>query len=410
MELTLLNHLLVALALGALIGLEREYARYKQRGHTYAGIRTFPLIALFGALSGYFGDVISVWILLLGLVVIGIVTILAYYAVSDKKHIGATTEVAGMLTFFIGLLAYRGELGLATILTVVITVILYTRSVLHHFAAKIHQKEMSATITFAVIAFVVLPFLPNDSYGPYGIFNPFLIWLVVLLVSGISFAGYLLLKWFGERGILLSGLFGGLVSSTVTTAHFAQRSHKEEHRYRALALGVLAANAVMFFRMLIEVFVINPSLGVTLVLPFTVLMAINALLAYVLWTRTKQTSGKLMLGSPFTLWPALKFALFFTIILGVVKGAEALFSLQGIYIVSLASGLANVDAITISLSQLAQNGSEQVARNGILLAALAGMLTKGGIVWLLGEKKFSWLVIQLLLVIMVLGMVVLYFM
>ena len=162
--------------------------------------------------------------------------------------------------------------------------------------------------------------------------------------------------------------------------------------------------------MMIEVFVINPDLGITLILPFAILIIINAIIAYALWVRTKPTSGKLMLGSPFTLWPALKFALFFTVILGVVKAAETLFPLQGIYIVSLVSGLANVDAITISLSQLAQNGSEQVARNGILLAAFAGMLAKGGIVWLLGEKKFSWLVIQLLLVIIVLGMVVLYFM
>ncbi len=409
-ELTLLNHFLVALALGALIGLEREYARYKQRGHTYAGIRTFPLIALFGALSGYFGDIISVWVVIVGLVITGIVSILAYYAVSDKKHIGATTEVAGMLTFFIGLLAYRGELGLATILTIIITVILYTRSVLHQFAAKIHQKEMSATLIFAVIAFVILPFLPNNSYGPYGLFNPFLIWLVVLLVSGISFAGYLLLKWFGEKGIMISGLFGGLISSTVTTVHFAQRSLKEEHRYRALALGVLAANAVMFFRIMMEVFAINRNLFVAVFIPLVLLIGVNGLIAYLLWTRTKPASGKLEVGSPFTLWPALKFALLFTVILAVVKAAEALFSRQGIYVVSILSGLANVDAITISLSQLAQNGtSELVARNGILLAAFASMLTKGGIVWLMGDKKFTWLVIQLLAVMIVVGMVLMYF-
>ncbi len=407
--LAFLNHFLVALALGALIGLEREYASYKHRGHTYAGIRTFPLIALFGALSGYFGDIITEWILIVGLIVMGIISILAYYAVSDKKHIGATTEVAGMLTFFIGLLAYQGELGLATVLAIIITVILYARSMLHHFAAKIHHKEMSATLTFAVFAFVILPFLPNQSYGPYGIFNPFLIWLVVLLVSGISFAGYLLLKWFGEKGIPLSGIFGGLVSSTVTTVNFAQRSQKEESRYKTLALGVIIANGVMFVRMLIEIFALNRSLFVTLLFPLGLLAIINGLFSYFLWKTTKNIGGKLTLGSPFTLWPALKFALMFTVVLALVKAAEVYFSLRGIYLVSFFSGLANVDAITISLSQLANEGTaEHIARNGIIIAALANILTKGGIAWLFGGKKFTWLVVGIFAVIVAVGLIVLY--
>ena len=199
-DLLLIKNILVALALGALIGLEREYARFRKRGHDYAGIRTFPLIALFGALSAYLGVLISPWILVAGIILIGILVIVAYFIITKKStvHFGATSEMAGFLTFFLGVLSYYGEINLAVILAVLITIILYARSILHRFAEKIKKEEMADTLKFAVIAFVILPLLPNKGYGPLEIFNPFVIWLMVVFISGISFAGYILMKWFGE--------------------------------------------------------------------------------------------------------------------------------------------------------------------------------------------------------------------
>ena len=223
-ELDIIKPFLIALALGALIGLEREYARYRKRGHHYAGIRTLPLIALFGALSAYLGDKINIWILILGIALTGILILMAYFSITRKKEVnfGATSELAGFLTFFIGMLTYYNELKLAVSLAVIITLVLYARSALHHFAQKIREKELSDTLKFAVIAFVILPFLPNESYGPYGLFNPYLFWLIVVFISGISFAGYVLLKWFGEKGLVLTGILAGLVSSTMATISFAE--------------------------------------------------------------------------------------------------------------------------------------------------------------------------------------------
>ena len=207
-ELVILKNILVALALGALIGLEREYARYKKRGHEYAGIRTFPLIALFGFLSAYFGDLYSVWILGIGILLIGLLVVIAYFLMNrrTRHYIGATTEVAGFIMFFIGALCYYDELALAAVITVVMAVILYARSMLHHFAKRMTPQELRDTIKFAVIALVILPFLPNKGYGPLELFNPFITWLMVVFISGISFIGYILMKWIGERGIAVTGL------------------------------------------------------------------------------------------------------------------------------------------------------------------------------------------------------------
>lgn len=410
-DISILQNFLVAIALGALIGLEREYARYKKRGHDYAGIRTFPLIALFGALSAYLGETISPWILVLGIILIGAMIVVSYFAVTvkAKKYLGATSEVAGFLTFFIGVISYYGELTLAIILAVIITIILYSRSVLHHFAEHIKKQELADTLKFAVIAFVILPFLPNKGYGPYQIFNPYIIWLMVVFISGISFAGYIMMKWFGERGIELSGILSGLVSSTATTSSFSSRSLKEKKIYKALALGVILANGVMFIRMLIIILVVNRNIINDVLLPLLLLILATAIFSFFVWRKSKRTKGKIELESPFTLTPALKFGLFFAVILALVKLAQIYLSSQGVYLVSFLSGFADVDAITISLSQLARNSiQETVARNGIILAALTNVAVKGGIAWFFGGRKFAKLVVTFFIVLVIIGLITMF--
>ncbi|PIZ51000.1 hypothetical protein COY27_05080 [Candidatus Woesearchaeota archaeon CG_4_10_14_0_2_um_filter_33_13] len=412
MDYSLLQNFALALGLGALIGLEREYARFQKRGHDYAGIRTFPLIAVFGALSAYLGELISPWILITGIILTGLLIVIAYFTITDKsrKYVGATSEMAGFLTFFIGVLCYHGQTTFAVILAVVITLILYARSFLHHFAEKMNKEEMADTLKFAVIALVILPLLPNKAYGPYEIFNPFVIWLMVVFISGISFAGYIFIKWFGERGITLAGIFGGLVSSTAVTTSFAQRSKKETTIFKALALGVILANTVMFVRILIEVFVINPKLFVMMLVPFSVLILISVIFSYILWIKAKNVKGKVELSSPFTLGPALKFGLFFAFILAVVKLADVYLSSKGVYLVSFISGFADVDAITVSLSQLAKTTLDMnTARNGIVIAALTNIAVKGGIVYWFGDrKKFAKIILSLYLALIVLGVTLIF--
>jgi uncharacterized membrane protein (DUF4010 family) len=408
METLIIQNFLIALALGALIGLEREYARYKKRGHEFAGIRTFPLIALFGALSAYLGELISPLILVVGIILIGALIVLAYFALAErvKQQMGATSEIAGFLTFFLGVMCYYGEIKFSIILAVIITTILYARSFLHHFAKKIKKQEMADTLKFAIIAFVILPLLPNKGYGPLEIFNPYVIWLMVVFISGIGFAGYIMMKWFGEKGITLAGILGGLVSSTAVTSSFAARSKKEKKIYRALVLGVVLANTIMFVRILIEVFVLNRDLFFYMLLPVSILIAVCAAFSYILWRKAKDAKGKVDLGSPFTLGPALKFGAFFAVILALVKVADVYLSSKGVYLVSIVSGLADVDAITVSLSQLANTTlSLETARNGIILAALTNVGVKGGIAYFFGDrKKFGKIIVSLYAVLIVLGL------
>lgn len=403
-ELALIGNFLLALALGALIGLEREYARYKKHTHDYAGIRTFPLIALFGALSAFFGQILNPWILIMGILLMGTLIIISYFVLAKRNYPGATSEVAGFLTFFLGVLAYFGEIQLSVLLTVIITTILYSRTVLHQFAHRLKKEEMRSTLVFAVIAFVILPFLPNKGYGPYELFNPFLTWLMVVLISGISFVGYILMKRFGAKGIEFTGILGGLASSTAVTSSFAERSKHHETLYKALALGVILANGVMFSRVLLEVLFVNQALFVSLLLPMLILSLVTALFSYFVWKKAKHISETIELHSPFTLKPALKFAGIFALVLAFLKLANAYFPSEGIYLVSFLSGLADADAIALSLSQLAGTTvSFDTARDGIILGVLANTATKGGLAYFFGEKKFRRMIIGFFTLLMVLG-------
>jgi len=411
-EFALIGNFLLALALGALIGLEREYARFRNRAHDYAGIRTFPLISLFGALCAFLGEAVNQWILVMGIFLIGLLIIVSYFVLSSgkKKFYGATSEVAGFLTFFIGVLSYLGEIQIAVILTIIIAIILYSRSVLHHFAEHLKKEELRSTLAFAVIAFVVLPFLPNKGYGPYELFNPFLTWLMVVLISGISFIGYILMRWFGQKGIQFSGILGGLASSTATTLSFTEHSKKNVNLYKPLALGVILANGVMFIRVLVEVLAVNQQLFVDLLLPVFILSAITALFCYYVSKKSKDISEKIELQSPFTLKPALKFAGIFALALAFLKLADIFLSSKGVYLVSFLSGLADADAIALSLAHLAGTSlSYETARQGVILGILGNIVTKVGIVCLLGEKRFRRMIFGFFAVLIAVGALLIIF-
>lgn len=403
-DAVIIQRFLLALALGALVGLEREYARHRKKGHQFAGIRTFPLIALFGALSAYFGEVLSPWILLMGMFLVGILIVVAYFRITDRTHVGATSEIAGFLVFLIGVLVYENELVLAVVLAIIITLILYARSILHRFAEHIKEQELSATLKFTVIAFLILPLLPNKEYGPLGIFNPFLIWLMVVFISGISLIGYILLKWVGEKGLVLTGLLGGLTSSTATIISFSEQSKQQKKHYRVLATGVIAANGMMMLRTIIVATVLNPALFPLLVIPVGILLLLTVLLGYITWSKTVFSTKKITLNSPFTVKPALQFGLLFAVIIALIKIVYYYFSSQGVYVLSFLSGVADMDAITISLAQISKESLlSTIAVKGILVATLTSIAVKGGIAYWTGERKFRNIVAGVFLVLIIVG-------
>ncbi len=404
-EFTFLQNFMIALALGALIGLEREYARYRKRGHDYAGIRTFPLISLFGALAAYFGEVISPWVLLGSMILMGVLIIISYFAdvETSRKYHGATSEVAGFITFFVGVLCYKGEFTFAAFIAIIMTIILYARSMLHNFAEHIKKKELADTLKFAVIAFIILPFLPDKGYGPYDIFNPYLVWVIVVFVSGISFAGYFLMKWFGEKGLTLTAVLGGIASSTVLTTSFSQRSKKEEGLFQVLALGVIIANGIMLLRVLFVLFFLNSEVYLKILIPFVVLAAILGVAGYILWKKIAPAkhnkSHHLELESPFTFLPALKFAIIFSSVLALTKLAGIYFANNGVYIISFISGFFDVDTVVISMAKLVGTTiTAEVASKGILLAVITNTLFKGGIAYTLGGKEFRKIVLAVFVI------------
>lgn len=410
-DFVLIQQFLISLALGALIGLEREYAHYRGKGQSYAGIRTYPLIALFGSLSAYLGESISPWLLVVGMLLVGGMILIAYFTINERvhKYVGATSEVAGFITFFIGILVYHDQVLLATIITITMTIILYARSILHNFARKMEKKELADTLKFVVIAFVILPFLPDTWYGPHAIFNPYLVWLMVVFISGISFTGYIMLKWFGEKGIVLAGFLGGIASSTATTLSFAERSRKEKKVFRALALGVILANVGMFGRIAVLLLAVNRPVFWKLFPVIAALVVITLVFSYYLWKKANKVNSKVKLASPFTLWPALKFGAFFAAIVVLTKLANVYFSTRGIYLVSFFSGFVDIDPVVLSLAQLAKTTiSEKVAQNGILIGMLTNILAKGGIAYWLGGRDFGKIVLSFSLILTIVGIGLLY--
>lgn len=408
-EIQLVIYFLVALAIGTLIGLEREYSRYKRGGRSFAGVRTFMFISLFGALAAYFGDLFHIGIFIAGFISLAGFVMVHYY-LSTRKHpawTGTTTYIASLITFLLGALSYYGKIRLAVLLAVIMTVLLYFKEFIHQFIKKMKAKELDATLKFAIVAFVILPFLPNVDYGPHGIFNPFIIWLMVVFVSGISFIGYVLMRWFGERGIELTGIFGGLASSTAVTLSFSQRS-KHTFEVNHLLIGVVLANAVMFIRVLIELLVLQRELFTSLLIPLLFLTAVSVGLAFLVGKKSWGRNEKVELSSPFTFLPALKVGALFALMIALVKFVNVYFQSKGIYAASFISGFMDVDPIVISLTQV-NSGSVplEVARNAILIAALTNMAGKGIIAFVLGGKEFGRKVLGVFAAIIVLGTVML---
>lgn len=242
MHIDIVLKFLIALAIGALIGIERE--RKQVNKNEFAGIRTFILIALFGILSAYINEIYSNFLVIsfLGLMVL----VCLSYMVSTRKtgDIGITTEVVALLTFILGALCYTDEgIRIAPIFAIIITALLAAKSYIHKFVRKISEKEMINTLKFLIIAFVILPLLPDQTMGPLDVFNPYQIWLVVVFISAISYAGYILMKLIGaERGLGLTGIVGGLVSSTAVTTAMASRVKESEFIIRAAVFAVIIAS------------------------------------------------------------------------------------------------------------------------------------------------------------------------
>jgi len=379
----------VALGLGMLIGLERERTRGEER--TFAGVRTFSLLALLGATSVYAGQQAGLpWIVGLVFLAVVVLVAVAYYVTARAGSIGVTTEVSALATFFIGSLCAWDQVGIAGAVAVAVMLLLALKGWLHNLAKRIEPADVEATLKFAIITLIVLPLVPNTNFGPEGleVINPYKTWLMVVLIAGLNFFGYILVKVVGrEHGLGINGLLGGLVSSTAVTLSFSQRSRTEPDLAPVLALAILLAWTVMFFRVVVEVGVVNIPLAKDLALGMLVMGVVSLVICYLLWRRGRSSEkAEVEIGhNPFELGDAIKFGALFAVVIFVAKAAQVYFGDTGLYLAGALAGLTDVDAIALSMANLAQQdpASSAAAARTIVIAVISNTMVKCGMaIWL----------------------------
>lgn len=381
----------ISLTIGILVGMQRQIATDREGEELPAGVRTFALVGIWGCAAAQVSDLMhSAAALGASMAILGAFLTAMYFAEAKKGFPGLTTAVSSLVTFLAGALAYHNQISLAGALGVVATLILSLKLELHTLARNLTQTDVFSTLKFAVLGVVILPLLPNRTYGlrPFDMLNPFEIGLFVVLISGVGFLGYVLAKALGaKRGIGIMGLIGGLVSSTAVTMGFTQRSRSEPALSGDLALAILASWVVMFTRTSVLVTALEPAVGRRLWVPLGAAMSMGALWCLYLYRRGNPTADveKTPYSNPFELGPAIRFGLLFVVILIVARGAQILFGDIGMYLSSFLGGMVDVDAISFSMTRLAGGGGSgggidpRTAGNGILLAALANTLLKGAV-------------------------------
>lgn len=416
-QLLFLQDLGFALLLGLLIGVEREKTGKNGQHFSIGGVRTMGLVSMLGYLAyALFYDDVLIFGLLTGAF---LALIISAYIVSSllEKKAGATTELAALFVFLIGVLVARGETLIATMIALTVLLLLFFKQSLHSFALNLKKEEFYDTIKFILVVFVIFPLLPNQTFGPLDVLNPYMIWFVVVLVSTISFASYVAIKAIGpKKGIGFSGFFGGLFSSTAVAMSFAQLSKHGKGLTDLFVFGILVASSSMFFRVLLEVSVLNPALTRHLLIPMASMGVTGFLISFYFWFRKKHESKKALAGtelhlhSPFQLSSALKFGVLFASMLFISKFVTIYFGSEALYLTAFFSGLIDVDAITVSMANLTKSQDVMMDQGitAITIAAMTNTLTKGGIVVLFGSREVGLKVILSMLLILGVGLLSLF--
>ncbi len=403
--LTLFQKFGIALVLGFLIGLERE----KEKAGGFAGVRTFSLIALLGCLSAMINGLMAGWFFSVAFAVMAIFILAAYRLAAPTDHPGATTETAVLLTFIFGALVWWDMKIPAVALTVVTILLLTSKKPLMQLTEKIARDDVMAAMQFGLISAVILPILPDRTYDPLGILNPYHIWMLVVLIAGFNLAAYAIIKSMGpRRGVELMSLLGGLLSSTMLTITFSRRSRQSPFMSGDFSTGLCLAATLLFPRILAILYVLNRDVARLLVMPVLAATAVGILCGIGLWWRNNGHKARnsetvtLEVANPFELWPAVQFGLLFAFILFVSRAAQQAFGSLGVYVSGFAAGFASMDAITLSLANMTNEVgiTPHTAALGIILAAAGSLAAKSVIIAVTGSREFKRNVIPALLVIM----------
>jgi uncharacterized membrane protein (DUF4010 family) len=409
MDLTaIFQQLGISLGLGLLVGLQRERVE-----SPIAGVRTFPLVTILGTVCALLGQTFGGWVVVVGFAAVAAMIYLGN-TVEIKQGVGdpgLTTEIAILLMFGVGAYLVIGHKEVAITIGGGVAVLLQFKGQMHGFVAKLGNDDLKAIMQFALISLVVLPILPNRSFGPYEVLNPRQIWWMVVLIVGVSLGGYIAYKFLGEKsGILLGGILGGLVSSTATTVSYAKRTAKAPANSRLAAVAIMIASTIVFARLLVEIAIVAPAFLAVAGVPILAILLLLGILSATLWFRGPRGRNEIPTQeNPTELKPALLFGLIYAFVLFATAAAREHFGHQGLYVVAGLAGLTDVDAITLSTSRLVNLG--RLSMNDgwklIVIASMSNLVFKAATIALIGHPRLLAKIAPLYCVALVTGVLLL---
>lgn len=386
----LLTPIVVSACLGALIGLIRQWGdQQEQESREFAGLRTHALWAVLGCVSGSAGGKLEPYVLIVAMIGVAAHLVFPVLGRRDRQPPGSTSFAEALLTLLCGALVSWGETRAAVLVAALTMVVLGSKKPIHSWARELTTADIRGTLQFVAITGVILPLVPDQPLGPIGAFNPYSTWLMVVIISGLGFAGYVTIRIVGPRsGILLTGILGGLASSTACTLAFSRRSRESPALSEHYALAVVAACTIMLPRVVLAVGIVNADLAGRLAAPFA-LMAIPGL-AFIAWVwlrrrPTHRPGDTPALGNPLGLLTAMKFAALYAVIAFLVRAFRAQGWTEGMLPLSFISGLTDLDAIALSLAREGNNGHGAAAALSVTVAAVANTLLKAGLAVALGS-------------------------
>jgi uncharacterized membrane protein (DUF4010 family) len=421
-DIDMVQNFLIALLLGALVGLEREKHRRNEHPNSFGGLRTFILFAQAGAVSAWLSlHLHSPWLFVITVLMVA-VAVLTAYSLENRNQLtslGLTSEISAITVCLLGGAVMFGYAELAVMLGILTSAILTFKQPLHGLVSKVGTDDLYAGLKLLIASFIVLPLLPKETIDPWQALNPYKLWLLVILISSMSLLGYIAVRWLGAaHGTVLTGISGGLASSTAATLSFSRNSKLENDPLAAdnQACGVLLAWMVMFIRVLVTISIVYQPLLASLWLPFVIMATATALLAAVFYWRGSRRyqapqQGTMKVTNPFSLIAAMKFGALFAVILLLVKLTGKYAAAQGLYVLAAVAGLTDVDAITLSMAEYARLRADELslAAGAITVAALSNTAVKCAMVFVLGSRTLAHKLLIATLIIMTLGFAVLFF-
>lgn len=390
-QIEMLTQLGTSLALGGLIGIQRQ-----RRGSDVGGIRTFPILALIGCVLAQLAPPGGLVILLAaGLISISILLYMSNtLQLPEQRSPGLITEVAALLTLLIGAMVHTAPPIVAVALGITLLGILELKPELHALAERMQEHDIDAILKFGLVTFIILPLLPDEALGPLDTLNPRKTWYMVVLVAGMGLAGYVALKFVGAKyGMLLSGFLGGLVSSTATTMTFARRSKQNEELSTIGVVVVMLACTMLFLRVTAMVVAVHPAMLGPLASRYGMMLVPTLLVTFLLWARagSARSGEPSEMKNPCDLRTAVTFGFLYALIVLVLAYGNKYLGESGLYLAALVSGLTDMDAITLSSAGLAKSGeiSDTTASNLIVLATVANTVFKGSAASVLASRTMK---------------------